>query len=103
MAPEEDARALEAREKAHVARARAAAAPATGADADRWGKEKKAFLEHSTDASSKDSADVPLETEDPSLELGVVSVMKANYGFIKCCAERRLVFPLHRGAAARRR
>ena len=86
LAPEEDARALEAREKAHVARARAAAAPATGADADRWGKEKKAFLEHSTDASSKDSADVPLETEDPSLELGVVSVMKANYGFIKCCA-----------------
>ena len=86
LAPEEDARALEAREKAHVARARAAAAPATGADADRWGKEKKAFLEHSTDASSKDSADVSLETEDPSLELGVVSVMKANYGFIKCCA-----------------
>ena len=86
LAPEEDARALEAREKAHVARARAAAAPATGADADRWGKEKKAFLEHSTDASSKDSADVPLETEDLSLELGVVSVMKANYGFIKCCA-----------------
>ena len=85
LAPEEDARALEAREKAHVARARAAAAPATGADADRWGKEKKAFVENSTDASPKDASDVPLET-DPSLELGVVSVMKANYGFIKCCA-----------------
>ena len=82
LAPEEEARALEAREKAHVAKARAAA-PATGSDADRWGKEKKA---DATSNASLDPSDADSSQSDASLELGVVSVMKANYGFIKCCA-----------------
>ena len=85
LAPEEEARALEAREKAHLAKARAAAAPATGSDADRWGKEKKAGAATASNASL-DPPDGDPSTNDPSLELGVVSVMKANYGFIKCCA-----------------
>ena len=89
LAPEEEARKIEAREKAFLReQARAAAAPATGSDADRWGKEKTSE-DSVRDATSEDDLDL---LSDPSLELGVVSVMKANYGFIKCCARRDDVF-----------
>ena len=91
LAPEEEARKIEAREKAFLREQAksAAAAPATGSDADRWGKEKKS--EDSFAAGATPSED-DLDLSDPSLELGVVSVMKANYGFIKCCARRDDVF-----------
>jgi len=92
LAPEEEARKIEAREKAFLREQAksAAAAPATGSDADRWGKEKKS--EDSFAAGATVSEDDLDGTRDPSLELGVVSVMKANYGFIKCCARRDDVF-----------
>ena len=91
LAPEEEARKIEAREKAFLREQAksAAAAPATGSDADRWGKEKKS--EDSFAAGATPSED-DLDLSDPSLELGVVSVMKANYGFIKCCARRDDLF-----------
>jgi cold shock CspA family protein len=91
LAPEEEARKIEAREKAFLREQAksAASANATGSDADRWGKEKKS--EDSFAAGATASED-DLDLSDPSLELGVVSVMKANYGFIKCCARRDDLF-----------
>ena len=77
IAPEERARALEREEKEALAAAAKLSAPATGADAEgRWGK-------------SAAAADAP---EEPREERGVVTIIKASYGFIKCCERAQDLF-----------
>ena len=66
-----------ARRRRRWRRRRELSAPATGADAEgRWGK-------------SAAAADAP---EEPREERGVVTIIKASYGFIKCCERAQDLF-----------
>ena len=67
-----------ARRRRRWRRRRELSAPATGADAEgRWGK------------SAAAAADAP---EEPREERGVVTIIKASYGFIKCCERAQDLF-----------
>ena len=79
---EDEARDLENAEKAFLQMERTANTPATGSDADRWGKTNKTLDLSGPDAGNLESPSD--QTPEPGSELGVVSVMKANYGFIRC-------------------
>ena len=90
LAPEERARALRARGEGGVGGGGAAAAPATGADAELG--QGGAFLEIRPTRRRRLPTFLSSFAEDLSLELGVVTIMKASYGFIKCCARREDLF-----------
>lgn len=82
LVSETEARDVEQREKACLAAGRLqTSAPPTGMGADRWGKEKRP-----ADTGTPEEMPDPHKDAVPpeGAELGVVSVMKANYGFIKC-------------------